>query len=261
MSSKVRIFLISLLMALAMAGCTIVRAEPGGEQPTPGVTGQDLAIVPTGQAQAGREITVVGVGRVSLVPDIARINVGVEVRGSSVSEAKAEVDDRMGAITSSLLAMDVAERDIQTSQYSIYYEPDPTRPTAVPRSSTEEQTGAYRVSNIVEVTVRDIENTSAVLDVAIEAGANQVYGVSYTVSDDQKWQSEARDAAIADAAARAGEYAQLLEMQLGEALSVSEVIGGQIPFSFDRALGGGGGGIAPGELEMSMQVQVTYAAQ
>jgi uncharacterized protein YggE len=166
----------------------------------------------------------------------------------------------MGAITIALLEMDVAERDIQTSQYSIYYEPDPTRPPVAPEGTDEEQAGAYRVSNIVEVTVRDIETASAVLDSAIEAGANQVYGVNYTVSDDQSWQSQAREEAIADAGARAEEYAQLLGMELGQALSVSEVIGSQVPFAFERAMGGGGG-IAPGELEMTVQVQVVYAAQ
>jgi uncharacterized protein YggE len=259
MYSKAKTLFISVLLTLVVVGCTVVQAEPVGQEPP--VEQMEQVAAPAVQEEAVREITVVGVGRVSLVPDIARISVGVEVRGSSVSEAKAEVDDRMEAITASLLELDVAERDIQTSQYSIYYEPDPTRPTAVPGGTAEEQTGAYRVSSIVEVTVRDIENASTVLDEAIESGANLVYGVNYTVSDNQRWESEAREEAIADAAARAEEYAQLLGMELGKALSASEVIGNQIPFAFDRGLGGGGGGIAPGELEMGMQVQVTYAAQ
>jgi uncharacterized protein YggE len=264
MARKASFVLTALLVVLAMVGCTIVQAEPD-EQPTPSVqtelVGQQPAGVPAAQGGAERGITVIGIGRVSLVPDIARISVGVEVRGSSVSEAKFEVDDRMEAITAALLALEVAERDIQTSQYSIYYEPDPARPAAVPGGTTEEQSGAYRVSSIVEVTVRDIDNASAVLDEAIDAGANLVYGVNYTVSDNQRWQSQAREEAIADANARAEEYAQLLGMDLGEALTVSEVIGGQVPFVLERGAAGGGGGIAPGELEMSMQVQVTYAAR
>ena len=246
MSRKAGIVLISLLLALAMVACTVVETKPVGQQPVG---------APAEQAEAQRAITVVGVGRVSLVPDIARINVGVEVRGSSVSEAKAEVDDKMEAIMASVLELDVAERDVQTSQYSIFYEPD-----SAPEGRPSDGQGAYRVSSMIEVTVRDIEEASAVLDGAIEAGANQVYGVTYTVSDDQGWQSQAREEAITDAAARAEEYAQLLGMELGQALSVSEVIGGQVPFAFERALGGGGG-IAPGELEMSIQVQVVYAAQ
>ncbi len=247
MYRKASIVLVSLLLALAMVACTAVRTEPAGQQP---------AGVPAEQEQVQRGITVVGVGRVSLTPDIARISVGVEVRGSTVSEAKAEVDQSMEAIVASLLELGVAEKDVQTSQYSIYYEPD-----FAPEGRSTDGQGAYRVSNMVEVTVRDIEKASAVLDGAIEAGANQVYGVTYTVSDDQGWQTQAREEAVADAKARAEEYAQLLGMELGQALSVSEVIGGQVPFAFERALGGGGGGIAPGELEMSIQVQVVYAAQ
>jgi uncharacterized protein YggE len=83
--------------------------------------------------------------------------------------------------------------------------------------------------------------------------------VSFTVSDDQKWQSQAREEAMADARARAEEFATLGGVELGEVVSISEVIGGNFYVSYaERGMGGGGGGIAPGELEMSTQVQVTF---
>ena len=119
----------------------------------------------------------------------------------------------------------------------------------------------YRVSNMLQVTVRDVEQAGDVLDAVVEAGANQAYGVTFTVSDQNKWQSEARKEAVADAKARAGELAALVGLELGEVLSVSEVIGGVMPPMVMRGIGGGGGGFAPGELEMSTQVQVTFALQ
>jgi uncharacterized protein YggE len=114
---------------------------------------------------------------------------------------------------------------------------------------------------MLEVTVRDVNVAGDVLDGVVEAGANQVYGVTFTVSDDSKWQSEARKNAVADARARAQELAGLTGVELGEVQLVSEVIGGgPVPIAYaERAMGGGG--IAPGELEMSTQVQVTFAIQ
>jgi uncharacterized protein YggE len=155
--------------------------------------------------------------------------------------------------------MGIAEKDIQTSHYSIYYEREPV-PTPREGPVGEEQ-GAYRVSSMLQVTVRDVEKAGAVLDAVVEAGANQVYGVTFTVSDRAQWEGQAREKAVADAKARAGELARLTGVELGEVLSVSEVIGGgTVPMAaFERAVGGGG--IAPGELEFSTQVQVTFAIQ
>jgi uncharacterized protein YggE len=247
MSGRMKVLSVVALLALLLAACTGVQARSQAV-PTP---------VPQG---AQRAITVVGVGRVNLVPDIAKINVGVEVRASTVSEAKDNVDRQMEGIVATLKERGVAEKDIQTSYYSIYYEQEPYQPVAREEGTATEPRGAYRVSSMLEVTVRDVEKAGDVLDGAVSAGANQVYGVNLTVSDNERWQSDAREKAMADAKARAGELARLAGVELGEVIGVSEVIGGTAPMAYaERAMGGGGGGIAPGELEMSTQVQVTFA--
>jgi uncharacterized protein YggE len=117
---------------------------------------------------------------------------------------------------------------------------------------------------MLRVTVRDVEGAGEVLDAVVEAGANQVYGVNFTVSDEAEWQGQAREKAMADAAERAYELASLAGIELGEVLSISEVIDGiwssPMRVGWDPGIGGGGG-FAPGELEMSTQVQVTFAVQ
>jgi uncharacterized protein YggE len=52
-------------------------------------------------------------------------------------------------------------------------------------------------------------------------------------------------------------------LQLGEVLSVSEVIGGSAyPMDYGvKGMGGGGTPVQPGELEMSMSIQITYAVK
>lgn len=237
---------IAAMLSIALVACNTVQAEP---QAAPTAVSQEMS----------RYITVVGLGKASLTPDVAQINVGAETSAATVSEAKAEVDRRIEAILAVLREMGVADKDIQTSQYSIYYERETFY--AVEREPGQEAQGAYRVSNMLNVTVRDMAAVGEILDAVVEAGANQMYGVTFTVSDTQKWESEAREKAMTDAQTRAGELARLAGVELGKVLSVSEVIGGSpSPVAFavvERAAGGGG--IAPGEMEFSTQIQVTFA--
>ena len=234
------------LLAVLLAGCTTAQAAPEVAQ---AAESQGLS----------RYITVVGSGKVSLVPDIAEVNVGAEVAADTVSEAKAEVDSRMEAIMAALEELGIADEDVQTSHYSIYYEREPFYPMPREEVSAEPQ-GAYRVSNMLRVTVRNLEQVGELLDAVVEVGANQMYGVTFTVSDDQEWESEAREKAMDDAKARAEELAGLAGVELGEVLSVSEVVGGMlVPTAVEMAVGRGGGGIAPGELEFSTRIQVTFA--
>jgi uncharacterized protein YggE len=249
MFKKTSVLLFVSVLAMLLVGCMAVQAAPQPEAQT----------VPTpALPRTERDITVVGVGRVNLVPNVAKINVGAEVRASTVSEAKDKVDRQMVAIAATLKELGIDEKDVQTSHYGIYYEQEPYQPFAREQGAAAEPQGMYRVSSMLEVTVRDVEKTGEVLDGVVAAGANQVWGVNFTVSDDQKWQSEARKKAMADARSRAGELAALAEVELGDVLSVSEVIGGGVMVYAERAMGGGGG-ITPGELEMTTQVQVTFA--
>jgi uncharacterized protein YggE len=254
MKRFVGLFVVALI-ALSVVAC-------GTAQGSHAVEAQ--AAPPPASGDVARIITVVGVGKVSLVPDIARINVGAEARAGTVSEAKSEIDSQMAAIVAALTELGVADKDIQTSHYSIHYQQEPMPiARAVPQEEggAVESQGAYRVSSMLQVTVRDVEAAGNVLDAVVEAGANQVYGVTFTVSDERGWESQAREKAVADAKSRAGELARLAGVELGEVVSVSEVIGSvPVPMAMERAFGGGGG-IAPGELEMSTQVQVTFAIQ
>ena len=236
------------LLAVALVGCTAVAAAPGAQ--------------PQGDLDAGgptvsRHITVVGIGEVSLVPDVANINLGTEASAETVSEAKAEVDRQIEAVLTALRELGIADKDIQTSSYNIYLEREPVPVMREGEANTQTR---YHVSNTLQVTIRDIDIVGEVLDAVVEAGANQVYGVHFTV-DDEEWQSKARAEAVANARVRAAELAELSGVELGDVLTVSEVIGASpVPMvAYERAASGGG--MAPGELQLSTQVQITFAIQ
>jgi len=214
------------------------------------------------QRSIERSITVVGEGKVSVTPDVAEANVGAEVLAPTVKEATAEAKERMTAIMAALQKAGIAEKDIQTSNYSIYFERYPEVSPVVEAKPSEIE-GNYRVSNMVQVKIHDLEKIGTILDEVIEAGANNVYGVNFTLDDPSEVMSEARSKAIADAKARAQELAALNGVSLGEVLQISEVIGGSFATMGIRMASeyaaGGGGSISPGELQFSMQIQVTYA--
>lgn len=209
---------------------------------------------------ATRFVTVVGQGKTNVVPDIATMNLGVMTSAPELDDAMSENTATMAAIQEALLAAGIAENDIQTTNYNIYLDEGYRGPEM-------QQNPVYRVSNMVLVKVRDLESVGQVLDAAVEAGANQIYGISFTVEDWSEAESVARAEAIADARARAEELASLAGVEVGEVLSISEVVGGgTIPYRFGAAIAeaqglGGGGSIAPGELEFSTSIQVTYALQ
>jgi uncharacterized protein len=242
------------LALVALTGCLPVRSVSSAQTGSPTV---QTAV----QAMVERTITVVGIGKVSLVPDIARLDVGANDSAATVAEAKGKVDAQIAAIIAALTASGVADKDIQTSNYSIYYEQPQVLPEA--QGTSAGKPGVYHVTNMLLVTVRDVAKAGDVLDAAVNAGANQVYGVTFTVSDESRWESQAREKAVADATARAQELARLSGLQMGQVLTISEVIGGAAPVVMSSSAVGRGGGsdIVPGEQELSMQLQVTFGVQ
>lgn len=255
---KSYLFVVVALSALVLLLAGVFLVAPAAITPA-AVQAQPNAQV---AAASPRTITVVGEGTINIEPDVARANIGVEVVKPSVKEASSEAKAVMDNVLQVLTAQGIAEKDIQTSGFNIWVE-RPYGPDGLPADEA-----LYHVSNQVSVTIRDLDKVGSLLDATIEAGANNIYGVSFSVDDPNQLGAEAREKAVADAEAKAEELAKLSGVQLGEVVSVSEVIGsgGLFPGSLREAaaigLGGGGGGpISPGELELTLQLQVVYAIQ
>ncbi len=233
-------------LALLLSSCS----SEGGAAPT----------VQSNLTQTNRSIIVVGQGKASGSPDVAHINIGVETTGASAQEAVNANRQQMTTLLDRIKAIGISDKDIRTSNFSIYTE---RTELGTPKSeaSASGEGIIYRVSNMVTLTVRDTATLGDVLDQAVSAGANNVYGVSFEVSDTSKLEADAREKAIADAKARAESLAKLSGVSLGEVLQVSEVVNGTGPLyaKMDAAGLGGGTPIEPGELQVSMSVQVTYA--
>lgn len=209
---------------------------------------------------APRTITVVGEGKVRVKPDIAQASIGVEVINGDVKQASADATATMEKLLEALKAQGVAENDIQTSYFNVWVE-RPYSPDGTPSTDA-----LYHVSNTVNVTIRDLSKVATTLGAAIEAGANTVNSVNFSVADPSELEIQARQQAIEKAQAKAQELAGLNNVTLGEVVSVSEMAPGAIPLydaaSYAQGVGGGGvGPISPGEVEVSVQLEVAYAIQ
>jgi len=205
-------------------------------------------------------ITVNGSGSAAGAPDIATVEIGVETRNDDVSAAFSENSVTIDAVIAALVEAGVAREDIRTSGLSVYQERYPMGMGAP--EGPQDFSSTYVVNNLVRVVVRDTGAIGEVLSAAVDAGANNVYGLNFGIEDQTALESEARVEALANAQARASELAQIAGVELGDVLVISENASGSGPFDLrnmaQTGLGGGGAPIEPGQLSVVVDLQVTY---
>ena len=199
-----------------------------------------------------RQITVVGTGEVKAAPDQATVQIGVQTQGEAARDALTENNAKMAALIEQLKQLGVAEKDIQTSNFSI----SPTY------SNDGRVVTGYQVNNMASITSRNVAAAGDLLDDIMSAGANTVWGISFGIGDPKALQSAARDAAIADARTRAEAMAKAAQGTVGQVLSISENIG-QVPKPLLLRGGGEAGAadsvaVATGEQAVTAHVQITY---
>jgi len=210
---------------------------------------------PSGAEETKNAISVTGVGKVSAEPDMAEITIGVESRAPTAKEAASQNSGDMSEVMAVLKEMGIAKEDIQTVDYSIRTEMDY-------REGEEPKVIGYVVTNAVRVKVRDLDLVGDLLDGVTEAGANTIYGINFTIEDPRAFQEQAREMAVADARNKAQQLAEAADVRLGVLLSLSEyAIEGPVYVERAMAEGIGGGGAPPisaGQLEITIQVQMSY---
>ena len=199
-------------------------------------------------------ITVVGSGSASGTPDIATLDIGVQTTDADVTQAFAQTNQGINAVIDAMTGAGVAREDMRTSGLSIYVQQPP--------SPDSQGTPQYQVSNQVHITVRDISKVEDVINAAVNAGANNIFGFSLGIADQSALETEARAQAVADAHNRAEELAGLVGAQLGTVVTVNETPGNSPqPMTFQSsalASGSGGAVVETGQLNVNLQVEITY---
>jgi uncharacterized protein YggE len=205
-------------------------------------------------------IAVNGTGSVTVVPDIGLVSIGVEVTRPTVADARAEAAGSIDAVRASLQQNGVADNDIATQFFNI--QPQYGNPQPVEGPGTPTITG-YTVTNTLNVEVRQLDTISAVVDGAVSAGGNavRVNNVSFVVDQPERYQTEARNKAVADARAKAEQLAQLAGVDLGDARAVTEIAGSNPPeprLASAASQGAADTSLSPGQTEVTLTVSVIY---
>jgi len=235
MKKNLNLIIVGLVAVGLLAACSPADS-PDGSNPT-------------------RTINVNGTGRVTIVPDIATINIGVRTESEVVTDALDENSAKANMISDVLQDLGVAEEDIQTSNFNVF-------PSDQYNPMTGQVEGrTFVVENTVNVTVRDLTTLGDVLSAVVNAGANSIYGITFDVDNREDAIAEARKLAIEDAQAKAEAIAEEAGVELGELITIN-VSSGSTPIPYYDTRGGAYAAaevpIAAGTLTITMQCNVSY---
>lgn len=188
-----------------------------------------------------KEISVVGEGKVEVVPDTAYIDTGITVTdASSVEEAQESINETNDKIVEAIKKIGIPKESMKTSNYSIYpnysYEP-----------GQQNRITGYNANVTISIKLSNTALTSRVIEEATKAGANQILGTRFTIDDPGSFRDEARKRAIDNAKDQANKLSKQLDIRLGKVVGFEEMGTGStiIPLRQDLGAGGLGRGTSP----------------
>lgn len=205
-------------------------------------------------------ITVGGHGQIAVAPDVVTVTLGVQTHDRSVTAAVADNNAVAARVMQAARDASVSDADMQTAYFSVY----PQREYDSFGQPTGEVT--YFVDNNLTVKLRQVDRLPELLQGAVDAGASNIYGVSFLISDSSDEAATAQVEAMADARSRAEQIASELGVTLGEPISIAigTFVPPPVPMFYGEAafgLGGGGGGppVSSGTNLVVVDVTVSYA--
>ncbi len=213
------------------------------------------------ESQQTYTITIDGEGKITAIPDIAEISLGIQTDKVTVATAQKENTDKMNKIIAELKGMGIEAKDIQTTNYSIYprYDWNEGKQTLL----------GYTVSQSVTVKIRNLDKIGDIVDKAGSLGANQVSSLSFTIDEPEVIKQQAREKALINAKEKAEALAKVAGVKLGKLVSFTESSSPVYPVYRDYAMksdvAGMGGAealpaptVEPGSQDVIINVMVTY---
>jgi uncharacterized protein YggE len=203
--------------------------------------------------------TVNGEGETTAVPDTAVVTLGISETANSIEQVKNKVNTKINDIISGLKKLEIEEKKIKTTNYSIYPNYDYT-------NGTNRITG-YSISQTLQVEITPIEKANKALDLSTEKGANMVGNIEFKVNDKdrEKLEIKARENAIKKAKEKAQNIASAAGIRLGRIVNVYESGTEQPPVIYAKESLARGGDTAnqstelqPGENTIHISVTLSY---
>jgi uncharacterized protein len=242
-----------LVLGLALAACVpSTISVPPVSVSVPPINVPPITVQPQ---VPQRTITVSGTGKVTLTPDIAYVSIGVQTQDASATTAMEANNTKAQAIIAAIKAAGVEDKDIQTTNFSIY-----------PQQQYDKDgnmTGIlYVVNNTVYLTARDLTKLGGLLDATVQSGANTINSISFDVADKTAALSQARLAAVTDAAKQANELTSAAGVSLDDVQTISYYdTSAPITVQYARAamdVAGGSVPIQSGSMDITTTVTIVY---
>lgn len=241
-----------------LAASALASAIPGA------ASAQDMSLVPP--IAAGHTLLSVSAqGSSTRTPDMASFSAGVTTQGATASDALSSNSLAMNKVIAALKRAGIADRDIQTS--TINLNPQWSQPKRLPDGSYEDGTQriiGYQANNSVNVRARKLDQMGRVIDALVSAGANQVNGPNFMLSEQAAADDEARVDAMKAARARADLYAKAAGLRVVRIVAINESGGYARPMPMMYAKADMAAPAAPpppvaaGEMETTINVAVSF---
>jgi uncharacterized protein YggE len=247
-----KIIAIAIVVLLAINIITLYTIQPSSK-PCQSTGYTPLALTASQDSSVSlNTITVTGTGTIQAKPELAMVNIGVQTESKTAQDALQQNSEKMISVMDSLKANGIPEGNIKTLSYRL--DPkmryDENTPTLI----------GYTAANTIQVTVEDVNMVGNIIDISVSAGANLVHNIQFTLSEDRldDLREDAIDLAVKDAQQKADATSRSLGVRLIGPISVS-LTPGYEPQPYYEEARIAGTPITPGELEISSNVQVTYA--
>lgn len=216
-----------------------------------------MTAIPTFAQDDVRTIQVTGVGIAFGTPDMATVEVGVDIRDADFGTAFDTANATMTTVLAQVSDLGIAPEDIQTTSINVWFEDEYNPQNGMPTGER-----IYHVTQSMRIVVRDIDMISSAITTAVDSGANQIFGLNFSFSDTESLETSARETAVGNARAKAEHLAELMGVELGDVVSVVDFGANGFP----RPMGGGMAfdmvesmNVSPGQLSVTANIQVTFA--
>lgn len=250
----VAVGMVLILVMAVLAGCSSGGTTTGSNQP-----------ITVNMANQQTGIWVNGEGKVWVTPDLATLSLGIYSQKDKVSDAQSEAAAAMAKVMEALTSNGIEKKDIQTQNFSIQ------QVTRWDDKTQQQVVIGYAVTNMVVAKIRNLDKVGTIIDTSVTAGEDliRINGISFTKEDTSADYVKARELAMNKAKAKAQQITSLSGVTLGKPVYITE--SSYVPpvaymtNSFKADSAGGGAvpstSISPGELEITVNVQVNYAIQ
>lgn len=211
----------------------------------------------TDEKATKRTINVSGMASIKVTPDIAYVSLGVITEDKNALTAQKENAKKMSAVIAKIKASGIKSEDIKTVNYYISPKYDYNKETG------QSNIVGYTVNNTVQVTVRDLNKTGNIIDIASDEGVNSATGISFGLSDNEKYYNQALEKAVKNAQKKAETMASVYGIKLKMPVTITENSGYTPIYTMRESFAKASADfvntpVEAGNLEVSANVSIVY---